>query len=183
MNWQRSVLALLATYLAVFGQAAMNAPRPWLGAHVNVLPPLVVYCAVHTNVATLALVAVWGGLCSDSLSANPLGISVLPLFWVGLVVHRWRDVLMSELRYAQFVLGLGASLAVPVGTLLLLETVGESPLVGWGSLWQLAVTAVGGAALTPLFFWLFERVSKWFTYPAAGSASFRADREIKRGPF
>jgi cell shape-determining protein MreD len=183
MNWQRTMQALLVTFLAVFGQAAINAPRQWLGAQVNVLPPLVVYCAVNTDVATLALVAVWGGLWSDALSANPLGISVLPLFWLGLALHRWRDVLLRELAYAQCVLGLAASLLAPLGTLLLLVTAGERPLVGWGSLWQLAVTAVGGAALTPVFFRLLERLARWFAHPPAVGASFRADREIKRGPF
>jgi cell shape-determining protein MreD len=183
MNWQRSLAVLIVTFMAVFSQAAINAPRQWLGAQVNVLPPLVVYCAVNTDVATLALVAVWGGLWSDSLSANPLGISVLPLFWLGLALHRWRDLLLRELAYAQFVLGLAASLLVPMATLLLLVTAGERPLVGWGSLWQLAVTTVGGAALTPVFFRLLERLVRWFAYPSASLGSFRADREIKRGPF
>jgi len=183
MNWQRTVLTLIVTFLAVFCQAAINAPRQWLGAQVNVLPPLVVYCAVNTEVATLTLVAVCGGLWSDTLSANPLGISVLPLFWLGLALHRWRDVLLRELAYAQCVLGLAASLLVPLGTLLLLVTAGESPLVGWGSLWQLGVMGIGGAALTPLFFRLLERLVRWFTHPPAVWLSFRSDREIKRGPF
>jgi cell shape-determining protein MreD len=183
MNWQRTLLVLMVTFLAVFVQAALNAPRQWLGAQVNVLPPLMVYCAVNSEVGTLGLVAVCGGLWSDALSANPLGISVLPLFWLGLGLHRWRDVLLRELAYAQFVLGLAASAAVPVATVLLLLTAGERPLVGWGSLWQLAVVSVGGAALTPVFFWLLERLARWFAYPPAGWVSFRPDREIKRGPF
>jgi hypothetical protein len=28
----------------------------------------------------------------DSLSANPLGISILPLFAVGFIIHLWRDL-------------------------------------------------------------------------------------------
>ena len=50
----------------------------------------------------------------DSLSANPLGVSVLPLFLVGFLIYRQRELILRDQPFAQFVLGLGASAAVPV---------------------------------------------------------------------
>ncbi len=40
--------------------------------------------------------AVAGGLWFDSLSANPLGVSVLPLFAVGLCVHLAREFVLRD---------------------------------------------------------------------------------------
>ena len=64
-----------------------------------------------------------GGLWFDSLSANPLGVSVLPLFVVGLAIHVKRELIVRDQTFAQVVLGAAApALAVPLLTLLLLLT-------------------------------------------------------------
>ncbi|MBU6402685.1 MAG: hypothetical protein KGS61_20380, partial [Verrucomicrobia bacterium] len=83
--------------------------------------------------------------------------------------------------YAQFVLGAIASVLVPALTLLLLVTLGQQPLIGWGSVWQWLVMGLGGGALTPIVFYLLDRLQRAFSYPAASVSSFRSDREIKRG--
>lgn len=129
----------------------------------------------------MSCVTVCGGLWLDSLSANPLGISVLPLFLVGLLIQRSRDLILRQEPFAQFVLGASASAAVPLLTLLLLVNTNVQPLIGWFSLWQwLVLSAVGGVA-TPVWFGFFDRLGQALNYRPVGETSFRADREIKRG--
>jgi cell shape-determining protein MreD len=132
-------------------------------------------------VGTLALLAAVGGIWTDALSGNPLGVSVLPLFWVGLGLHWRRDLILRELPYAQCVLGGMATAAVPPLTLVVLLTLGEQPLVGWGTLWQILVVTIGGAALTPLCFSAIESLMYAFAYQPTAATPFPTDREIKRG--
>ncbi|MHB8519805.1 MAG: rod shape-determining protein MreD [Limisphaerales bacterium] len=181
MNWLRTTAIMIVAFLAVFLEAVVNGPRQWLGAQIDLLPALTVYTALKAGPASLALLAVGGGLWFDSLSANPLGLSILPLFVVGFLVLRNHDLVLRDQPYAQFVLGLMASAAVPALTVVLLTTLGEQPLVGWGSLWQWTVLALGGGALTPPVFYLFDRLQRAFSYPVEVQSSFRPDRETKRG--
>ncbi len=83
MKLFNSILVLAAAFLAVFAEAAFQLPRHLLGAQVDLLPALMIYAALNTDVATVSLLAVLGGLWFDALSANPLGVSILPLFAVG----------------------------------------------------------------------------------------------------
>jgi rod shape-determining protein MreD len=181
MTALNSILVLLATFLAVFWEAAFNGIRHLLGAQVDLLPALVIYASLRAGLATLTLVAVLGGLLFDTLSANPLGISVLPLFVCGFALFRKRDLVLRDQPFAQFSLGLGASAAVPLLTVLLLLTTRHAPLLGWGSLWQWIVMALGGAVATPVTFQFFDMFDRALNYRRATETSFRSDREIRRG--
>lgn len=172
---------LLITFLAVFGEASFNGLRNLLGAQIDLLPSLVVCASLTSGLTTTTLVAVLGGLWFDSLSANPLGISVLPLFLVGFAIYSRRDLILRDQFFAQWVLGLSASAAVPLMTLLLLMTLHHKPLLGWVTLWQWIVMSVGGAVATPVFFLLFDWFDRLFSYQRASETSFRPDREIRRG--
>jgi cell shape-determining protein MreD len=152
-----------------------------VGAQIDLLPPLMVYAALCTGLPTVTLLAVGGGLWFDSLSANPLGISVLPLFAIGFVIHLKRELILRDQTFAQLVLGLGASAAAPVMTLLLLLTLGKGPMVGWGTLWQLVVMTIGGAVATPICFELFGWLERMLVHRGPATTSFRPDREIRRG--
>jgi hypothetical protein len=181
MTTFHTILILLAAFLAVFWEAAFPGTSRWLHAQVDLLPPLMVYAGLCTGLTTIALLAVCGGLFFDSLSANPLGISILPLFVVGLAVYWRRELILRDQPYAQFVLGLGASAAVPILTVLLLLTAGHRLLLGWGSLWQWLVMIAGGAAATPVIFVLFDWCQHALGYQPQTETSFRPDREIRRG--
>ncbi len=180
MNWLNTIALLLAAYLAVFLESYVRGLRNLLGAQIDLLPALVVYASLTGGISTVALVATLGGFWFDSLSANPLGISVLPLFVIGFILHSCRDLILREQLYAQFMLGLAASAAAPLFTLLALIGAGGEPLLGWWSLWQWLVMALGGAACTPACFYLFNRFNRAFTYQPQPGTSFRPDREIKR---
>ncbi len=181
MTALNSILVLLTAFLAVFGEAAFGGLRHWLGAQIDLLPALVVYASLATNLVTLSLLCVLGGLFFDTLSANPLGVSVLPLFVSGLAIYSQRELILRDQLFAQCVLGLGASALVPVLTVLLLMTLGNSPMIGWGSLWQWIVMSAGGAVATPVLFRVFQIFDRTLAYRRATETSFRPDREIRRG--
>jgi hypothetical protein len=181
MNWINTAFVLGAAFLAVFWEAAYGGIRHVLGAQVDLLPPLMVYTSLCGGLIHVCLLAFSGGLWLDSLSANPLGISVLPLFAVGFAVYLVRDIILRDQAFAQFVIGLGASAAVPISTLVLLLTTGHTPLLGWGTVWQILVMSAGGAIATPVLFVLFEWLNRTLVHSRIVETSFRPDREIRRG--
>src|SRR5690606_23817983 len=123
----------------------------------------------------IATLATFSGLLFDSLSANPLGVTILPLFAVGLAIHLRRDLLLREQIFAQLVLGFCASALTPALCVLLLLTLSQTPLLGWGSLWQWAVMTIGGACATPILFVLFGWSHRVFGYRPVTETSFRPD--------
>ena len=176
-----NILILIAALLAVFLQGTFGGVRSLLGAQVDLLPALMVYTALTSGPVMMMTLAVFAGLMFDTLSVNPLGVSVLPLLLIGLLLQLRRDLLLRDQIYAQFVLGLIASAIAPVLTLLTLFTLEQSPLIGWGSLWQWLVMSVGGGVATPVFFLMFDRLNHALGYQPIVESSFRTDREIRRG--
>src|SRR5438552_4747104 len=144
MKWLDTILVLFAAFLAVFWEAAFQGVRHLLGAQIDLLPPLMVYAGLCTGLSTVVLLSVCGGLWFDSLSANPLGVSVLPLLLVGVAIFSQRELILRNQTFARLVLGLMASVFVPILTLVLLLTTSHRPLLGWGTLWQLIVIGIGG---------------------------------------
>jgi hypothetical protein len=172
---------LLAAFFAVWLETTFTLSRRLLGAQIDLLPALVVYAALFLDLPAVALLAVLGGAWFDAFSANPLGVSILPLFVIGFTLLLTRELVLRDLRHAQFMLGLAASALVPLLTLLLLLNLGHQPILGWGLLWQWFVMALGGAAATPLCIRFFGWIQRRFRYAAVTQTSFRPDREIKRG--
>ena len=180
MNLFQTSLILAFAFLAVFAEAALDAPRHWLGAQIDLLPGLMIFAALNAGLPTIALLAVFGGLWFDSLSANPLGISILPLLAIGWPIYLRRELILRDLPFAQLMLGAAASAAMPLMTILMLLSGGKEPLVGWGSLWQLIVMTAGGAAATPLIFSFMTWCNHALGYQVRKETSFRPDREIQR---
>jgi hypothetical protein len=182
MTWLNTVLILILAFLAIFWEGLFTGLRHWLGAQIDVLPALMVYASLSGGLATATLLAVLGGLGFDALSANPLGVSVLPLFFIGFGISLFRDLILREQFLVQLSLGFAASLFAPVFTLILLLTTGHTPLLGWGTLWQLFLMSVGGGIGAPICFEAFRLLDRVLGYHQhSTSSSFRPDREIRRG--
>ena len=181
MNRLQTILLVAATFLVVFLEARVQAPRSILGAQIDLLPSLVVYAALSAGIPTVSAVAILGGFWRDSLSANPLGSSVLPLLCIGLIIHHSRGLLLRSRADVQFVLGLAASTLVPPLNLLLLLIGGYEPLLGWWFPWRWLVLSLGGGLFTPIWFILFDRLDRALSYAPTPTPGFRPDREIDRG--
>lgn len=181
MNLLNSTAILLAAFVAAFLGASANPLSSWLHIQVDFLPAVMVFAALTAGVTTVTIAACLGGLFQDSLSANPLGISILPLFLAGILVHRSQELILRDQPFAQFAVGLAASAFVPFLTVLMLYTLGRQPLVGWGSLWQwLLVSLIGGVA-TPVIFWLLGGLTSSLTHPVSYESKHRPDRTTRRG--
>lgn len=181
MSSLNNFVIVVVAFFVVFLESTFSALRILAGVQVDLLPSLMVYVSLSQGLIMLGVVSVFSGLCYDSMSANPLGISIIPLFAVGLMVQRYRGLILRDNPVTQFLLGLLASGTVPVLTLLLLWNVERRPLLGWGSLWQWVIMTLIGAAVTPLWFQFFDRLSHAVNYRDVGETTFRANREIKRG--
>ncbi len=181
MNWLNTIIILCAAFVAVFLEASCDSFRRLFDAQIDLLPALMVYASLRCEMVGITLLATLGGLWYDTLSANPLGISILPLFLVGFLIFPRRGLILREQYYARFVLGLSASAFVPLLTLLMLLSMRRTPLVGFGTVWQLLVMTVFGGLLTPVCFWVFDAVNRALTYRPVAESSFRPDRDIKRG--
>jgi len=183
MNAITLIIILSCTYLTVFAQSTVDFVRVWLGAQVDLLPAFVVYAALSGNPLLTTLIAVFGGLWLDSLSMNPLGVTVAPLLVTGMVILYFREVVLREQLSAQFIFGLAAGAAVPLMVVLLLLTFGMQPLLGWGSLWQWIVMSVGCGAATPVVFRVFDLFDHWLSYQPLPETTFNHNREMKRGRY
>jgi rod shape-determining protein MreD len=181
MNGLNTVLVLATAYLGVFLQSTVTGFRNLVGAQPDILPSLVVYASLTSGLGLGTLTAVCGGLWIDSLSFNPPGISILPLFLISLVIERYRGLILRDQTYAQFITGLGASAAAPLLTVLLLLNLSSNPLIGWGSLWQWVVMTLVGGALTPGWFVFFGALLRRLSYQTLPDPTARSNREIKRG--
>ena len=177
----QTILILSTAFLAVFGETVFSAPRALLGAQLDLLPAIMIYAALNAGLPTISLLAVLGGIWFDTLSANPLGVSILPLAAIGWPIYWRRDSILRDLPFAQLVLGAAASAAAPVLTLLMLLSGGQELLLGWGTIWQWIVMAAGGAVATPFIFELMAACNRTLGYQPNQEAGFRPDREIKRG--
>ena len=181
MTLARPILILIAALLAVFVETQFNLPERLLAVRIHLLPAVVVYAALRSGLGMLTLVATVGGLWLDSLSANPLGISAIPLILAGVLMRHFESLLLRDLPYAQFMLGAGAAAMLFFLSLGILLSIHQEPVIGWATFWQGAVSSVATGALTPLCFLALDRVDRALTYQPAPESSFRQDREIKRG--
>ncbi len=204
MNWVHPTAILLTVLLLAFGQAALPGFREITSVQPDLLPAVMVYVALHAGLPMTTAAALLGGLAFDSLSAGPLGLSVVPLIAVGVFLHLRRELLLRDSAWAQALLGAGAALVTSMGSLILLlglwpllsgaaeasgpwpERLGSltsPPIVGPGLLWQWLVTAAAGAVGTPMVFGFFRWVDTTFQYQPVPKSGYRTDRdrEISRG--
>lgn len=204
MNWVHPTAVLLAPLLVAFAQCRFDGLRNVLAAQPDLLPALVVYAALSGGLSLTTGTAVVAGIATDALSSGPFGASVVPLVFLGVVLHRRRDLLLRESVWAQALLGGGATLAVAILSTTLLYALwplvstglpsmpyfpeqqpGLSAVPGFGvhTLWKWAVVTAAATAATPAIFRLFRWIEGAFQYRRVPESVYRANREIKRGRF
>ena len=181
MSWLPNISLFFLAWLAVFAQTQFQPVTNLFATPLGVLPALLVYAALTNRLTTVASLTLLGGLGLDSLSANPLGISILPLFFVGFGLHLRQHLILRDQSYAQFWLGFAAGVLVPLLTLVLLRLDSRTPIAGPLLLWQLLFAGLLNGALCPAVFRLFDALHETFDYQPVIEDSFRPDREIKRG--
>ena len=181
MNWLTPTLLFLAAWLAVFAQTQFHVLRSLTGTPVGIVPALVIYTALSHSLALTSVFSVVCGLWLDSLSSSRLGVSIMPIFLLGFFVHVRQHLLLRDQVYAQFWLGLGAGIGIPLTTLCILNIGGKDIILGWGTLWQLTISGLVNGLFGPLWFLFFDKLRMTFEYQPISAPPFRPDREIKYG--
>jgi len=181
MSWIPTIALFLVAWLAAFAQTQFRPVVGWLETPVAVLPALMVYAALTHPLPAVACLAVFAGLSLDALSAGPLGISVLPLFAIGFVLHLRQHLILREQAYAQAWLGAAAGVAMPLGTWVLLELGSHTFITGPFLIVQFVILGLLNGAVCPGVFRTFDAIRNVFDYQPLAETSFRPDREIVRG--
>lgn len=181
MNRLTTPLLLFMAYVGIYFQCAFNDLRSLAGVQISLLPILMTYAGLHLGLAALLLLSILGGLLHDALSANPLGLTVLPLFAAGMLIHQNRHILLKREAFAQALLGALATASVQLLSVLMLIAMGDEVLLGPGSLWIWIMTSLVGGALSPILFSLLELFEGQLNYPTQPETTFRKNRQIKRG--
>jgi len=70
------LVALITTYAA----SVFSLPSQVLGTQLDPLPPLMLVVALRAPITTIAILAIFASLAQSTLSSNPLGLSLLPLY-------------------------------------------------------------------------------------------------------
>ena len=181
MNRLSTSIILFAAYLAVYFQSSFDGLRNVIGAQFFLLPILLVYAALKMDAATVILLSLVGGLALDTLSANPLGLSILPLAIPGLLLHESRARILREETYTQSVVSFFTCLGVQGLVFFELILTGSVFDLNAAVAWQWFASSLMAGAVTPLFFALFGKLDDFLNYKPLPETTFRKDREIKRG--
>ena len=100
-KFNKMLLLLLGVYFLIFLQSHWQEPRRWLGFQPDFTPALMVFVGLTMGAGYVSTIALMSGLWLDSLSANPFGMSIFPLFLVGWIVFCFRKKIMG-CRYAYY---------------------------------------------------------------------------------
>ena len=71
MNVFNTIFVLTSAFLAVFGETVFSATRHLFGAQIDLLPALMIYAALNTNVVSVSILAVAGGLWFEPQALSP----------------------------------------------------------------------------------------------------------------
>jgi len=158
---------LLTALVAIFFEAACQIPRNITGTQIDPLPALMIVTALRAPILAITALSIMGSLWQSSLSSDPLGICMLPLFILGMLVHFNKRRISHQHIGSRFTLGAIAGALIPILTLCLLLLSGHQPIIGLYSLWQYAMSIIGSGLFALVFFpWL-----KWL------------DRTMEEQPF
>lgn len=181
LNWVTLMVFLAIGYAGIFVEARITWLRDVIGAQIDIVPGLMVYAAMAFPPAVVFFCAGFLGMMYDSLSANPLGTTMLSLCAVAAVLIHFREVLLSDQFTTHWVLGLCSTFGVTIISLGVIQAAGEQPLIGAATLWQVAVMTAGGGLLTPVWFRVLNRLDSALRYSEVSESAFRPDRQIARG--
>lgn len=181
MNRSTLLFLALAFWISAFVQTQCATLRDVLSVPVALGPSLVCYAALTQGLGPMTGLTILGGLLSDSLSTSPLGAGIPAPFLIGLTLHLQRHLILRDQRFAQFWIGFGAGVGLPLLTLATLGLTRAHPVTGSFTAVQLLCLGLINGLACPGLFALFDLLHRTFDYRPLASTSFRSDRETVRG--
>ena len=155
-----TITILLVALITTYAASAWSLPLQMLGTQLAPLPPLMLATALRTPITTIAILAIFASLTQSALSSDPLGLSLLPLYTLGFIVHINSHNLLHHHIGSRFALGAIAGAMIPLMSLALLLLTNKEPLIGWFSLWQWAASILSSGLMTLIFYPLIEWLDK-----------------------
>jgi len=150
-------LAILTTALiGTYTPTAWSLPQRLCGFQLDPLPVLVMVVALRCPISTVGILAIFGSLTQSALSSSPVGITILPLYSLGFIVHMNSQHLAFSGIGTRFALGAASGAFVPILSLVILLLTNHQPLVGWFSFWHWLAGAVLSGLLALAFFPLIQ---------------------------
>lgn len=147
----RKFLFLLITCCVfVWGQSWFLTHYTVVGVKIDCIPCLVLYCALFASWKELFFVCTLAGLLFDSMSLNPLGVTVISLLLPGYLLYCNRKVLLYHSVWVQALLGGAIGIIPPLLTLLQLTGLPVSPLINLGVLFVFIVLGITNAFAAPI---------------------------------
>jgi rod shape-determining protein MreD len=154
-----TIILIFAAAIIVWFQAIGSPLGGWFGVKTDLLPSLMIYAGLTVGVRAVVAVGVVGALLQDSLSAMPLGVTLLPLCIVGLIAHQAQAYLSRDEKAQQLLLGALATFGASVIVLLTLATIGKGVSFSLWLLVRLVGVTLIGAIACPFFFAVLDRVN------------------------
>ena len=175
------LLLLFATALILFAQGRGLLTERILGTRIDLLPSLLVHAAWRGGFAVGTAFAAIAGLLLDTLSATPLGTSLVTLVLASLPLHATRELVARERPRVQALAGGCVAAIFHSLSLALLVLLGREPNAGWITVAHLGVLVALNALLSPILFRVFDRLEFHLTYKEIPEEAVREEVEIKRG--
>ena len=155
-----TLTVLLIALISIYVASAWNLPRHLLGAQLNPLPALMLVVALRSPISTIGMLSIFGSFAQSALSSNPLGLSLIPLYLFGFIVHMYSHSLSHHHSGSRLALGAAAGALIPIMSLGLLLLTNKEPLFGWFTLWQWAIGTLSSGLIALMFFPLIEWLDK-----------------------
>jgi hypothetical protein len=182
LRFNKMLTLLLGVYFLIFLQSHWQMPRLWLGFQPDLTPALMVFVGLTMGAGYVSSIALMSGLWLDSLSANPFGMSILPLFLVGWIVFCFRKKIMAVEFMAQIYLGILGGLLVFLLQLTLLMLFSFNPLIGWEMIFLAMLNAFFCGVAVPFFYLLHKWFKSLFSHSSHEPNKWRNNnRQIVRG--
>lgn len=163
-HWNIIVL-LSSAVLLVWYQTWAQWPHLLLGVRLDLLPALVLYCALFRSWKELFLVCGVGGWMFDSFSLNPLGMSTLALLLPSYGLYCYRKVILSDSLWVQALMGFILGVISPLLVCLVLTGVEPSPVFGTSLIWCFLVLGMTTAMAAPLVVLVMEYLMRLAPVP------------------
>ena len=181
MKSYSTLTILLIALVSIYVASAWNLPRQLFGAQLDPLPALMLVVALRSPISTIGMLSIFGSFAQSALSSNPFGLSLIPLYLFGFIVHLYSRSLYHHHSGSRLALGAAAGALIPIMSLGLLLVTNKEPLFGWFTLWQWAVGTLSSGLIALMFFPLIEWLDKSVEeQPLA--APYDTSTHIIRGP-
>ena len=160
MKSYSTLTILLIALISIYVASAWNLPRQLFGAQLDPLPALMLVVALRSPISTIGMLSVFGSFAQSALSSNPFGLSLIPLYLFGFIVHLYSRSLYHHHSGSRLALGAAAGALIPIMSLGLLLVANKEPLFGWFTLWQWAIGTLSSGLIALMFFPLIEWLDK-----------------------